>query len=523
MTKQKLKLKKSDKISSSSGSSDLRGKDGGGVGDDGSHGSISPQSKSYGKVSFVAEVQSMMYALGDCRKPFLESAVLVEQIVRQQATSLLREAAEVCVMRGARFIGIEDFIYLMKGNHERLHQLFQFLLFKDAKVLRLVSDDGDAAAIAGIDQKGNKRRKVCQEFLNVIDHTGELLAILENEDIDSHRLQRQERQEQQTRTMDLATYQEFSEARRVHFCSLHEDTHLKPLSHQGCSHAALELQPLNHGSAKVSTVRSSRAYRCGSGNLLGLQRNTIVDLGRLTTATALYIHNVAAKAQCSDQLSVRTHYVAAAAHIKKMSKFKEWVDAHNLDPKPSSFALEILSHLAYETVAQIVELSLFVRRDMLASPTDPITQTMAPVSINDLSSQGVLPTHPKLASSPTSTPLQSPVATSPKSPHEKMVSPFLSASGGNSSMNVSGNSNASDNSNPGDIKPGTPSGGGSSKSKSKKKKKPSSSSLHNLIQHRGIQPCHIKEAMRRYQERSGPMAAFSKASIEGGRFRYLAC
>lgn len=40
--------------------------------------------------------------------------------------------------------------------------------------------------------------------------------------------------------------------------------------------------------------------------------------------------------------------------VKKMSKFKEWVDAHNLDPKPSSFALEILSHLAYETVAQVI-------------------------------------------------------------------------------------------------------------------------------------------------------------------------
>ncbi|PIK59129.1 putative transcription initiation protein SPT3-like isoform X3 [Apostichopus japonicus] len=197
-----------------------------------------------------------VYALGDCRKPILESAMIVERVVRQQVTWLLRKAADVCVMRGARFIGIEDFIFLMKDNHDKLHQLFQFLLFKDAKIIKLVSDDGDAVPCPGVDQKGNKRRKICLEFLSVIDQTGELTAILEDEDTDSYRVQRQERQEQHTRNMDLITYQEYSEARRVHF-------------------------------------------------------------------------------------------------MKKMVKFKEWVDAHNVEPKPSSFALEILTHIAYETVAQV--------------------------------------------------------------------------------------------------------------------------------------------------------------------------
>ncbi|XP_071818753.1 transcription initiation protein SPT3 homolog isoform X2 [Apostichopus japonicus] len=415
MTKQKVKLKKSDK-STGAGGPDSRGRD-----------AVyrryeeSPAGNSknlHSKVSFVPEVQSMMYALGDCRKPILESAMIVERVVRQQVTWLLRKAADVCVMRGARFIGIEDFIFLMKDNHDKLHQLFQFLLFKDAKIIKLVSDDGDAVPCPGVDQKGNKRRKICLEFLSVIDQTGELTAILEDEDADSYRVQRQERQEQHTRNMDLITYQEYSEARRVHF-------------------------------------------------------------------------------------------------MKKMVKFKEWVDAHNVEPKPSSFALEILTHIAYETVAQIVDLALIVRRDMLSSPTDPISQTMAPVCLNDLLSIGVHPLHPKLSSSPTSTPLQSPTPASPKSPAEKMLSPFLS-----SGINAAGNSN-SDNSNQGDVKPGTPSGVGTSKSKSKKKKKLSSSSLHNLIQHRSIQPFHIKEAIRRTQERSGVSAKFSSSRTDMPRF--LAC
>lgn len=38
---------------------------------------------------------------------------------------------------------------------------------------------------------------------------------------------------------------------------------------------------------------------------------------------------------------------------KKASKFRDWLDCSTLELKPNSLAMEILSYLAYETVAQV--------------------------------------------------------------------------------------------------------------------------------------------------------------------------
>lgn len=38
---------------------------------------------------------------------------------------------------------------------------------------------------------------------------------------------------------------------------------------------------------------------------------------------------------------------------KKLSKFREWLDCSSLDLKPNGVSMEILSYLAYETVAQV--------------------------------------------------------------------------------------------------------------------------------------------------------------------------
>ncbi|MEQ2167009.1 hypothetical protein GOODEAATRI_034419, partial [Goodea atripinnis] len=38
---------------------------------------------------------------------------------------------------------------------------------------------------------------------------------------------------------------------------------------------------------------------------------------------------------------------------KKASKFRDWLDCSSLELKPNSIATEVLSYLAYETVAQV--------------------------------------------------------------------------------------------------------------------------------------------------------------------------
>lgn len=42
-----------------------------------------------------------------------------------------------------------------------------------------------------------------------------------------------------------------------------------------------------------------------------------------------------------------------ATAAKKASKFRDWLDCSTLELKPNSIAMEILSYLAYEMVAQV--------------------------------------------------------------------------------------------------------------------------------------------------------------------------
>ena len=115
-----------------------------------------------------------------------------------------------------------------------------------------------------------------------------------------------------------------------------------------------------------------------------------------------------------------------------------------------------------------MELAFLSRRDMQASPWDPLTKTSASLCSNNLPSPGLF-LNKSTKPSPASTPLQSPTS-SPTSPNSKMVSPFLSSSAGGAALNASMNSSSSDSSfhAQGDSKAG---GHSVSKSKSKRKKK----------------------------------------------------
>lgn len=76
--------------------------------------------RSTGKsISFVAELQSMMFSLGDARRPLHETVVLVEDVVHTQLINLLQQAAEVSQLRGARVISPEDLLFLMRKDKKK--------------------------------------------------------------------------------------------------------------------------------------------------------------------------------------------------------------------------------------------------------------------------------------------------------------------------------------------------------------------------------------------------------------------
>ncbi|CAL8254676.1 unnamed protein product [Lota lota] len=315
------------------------------------------------RTSFIAEIQSMMFALGDARRPLYETAALVEDIVHTQLITMLQQACEGAVLRGSRVISAEDILFLMRRDKRKLSRLLKYLQFRDykSKLIKSLEEEEIPQETGGAAASNQRRQRLAQDFLMWMDQTGELLSLADKQEVvDPVKQERMERLERQTRTMDQSQYSEFCESRQLSFA-------------------------------------------------------------------------------------------------KKASKFRDWLDCSNLEVKPNSIAMEILSYLAYETVAQIVDLSLLVKQEM-ESKNDPVSHVISSSYIH-------YNTHPEVKRDP-----DSPEATPPSTPSSSHSKPLLQ---GNGSLD------------------------GRARLRKRKKSCPAA-----VEQRSGaIQPCHIREAIRRYNYR----------------------
>lgn len=135
----------------------------------------SSSGRSTGKsISFTAELQSMMFSLGDARRPLHETAVLVEDVVHTQLINLLQQAAEVSQLRGARVISAEDLLFLMRKDKKKLRRLLKYMFFRDykSKIVKGIDEDDLLEDKLSGSNNVNKRQKIAQDFLNSIDQTG---------------------------------------------------------------------------------------------------------------------------------------------------------------------------------------------------------------------------------------------------------------------------------------------------------------------------------------------------------------
>ncbi|XP_072292725.1 transcription initiation protein SPT3 homolog isoform X2 [Eucyclogobius newberryi] len=228
---------------------------------------VGSKERAASRSSFIPELQSMMFALGDARRPLQETAALMEDIVHSQLITLLHLASEAATLRGSRVISAEDIIFVMRRDKGKVARLLKYLQFRDykSKLLKTLEDEEPQLESGG----AQRRQRLAQDYLQWMDQTGELLALAEKSEPDPVKQERLERLERQTRNMDQAQYSEFCESRQLSFA-------------------------------------------------------------------------------------------------KKASKFRDWLDCSSLELKPNTVAMEILSYLAYETVAQIVDLALLVRQEMTA-------------------------------------------------------------------------------------------------------------------------------------------------------------
>lgn len=180
---------------------------------------------------------------------------------------------------------------------------------------------------------------------------------------------------------------------------------------------------------------------------------------------------------------------------KKASKFRDWLDCSSMEIKPNVIAMEILAYLAYETVAQLVDLALLVRQDMVSKAGDPFSHAISATFIQYHSSAEGSSCLKSSPDSPENTPPPTPTAPSSGSQHS-----------GRAASGSLGNGNT-----------------GQDTAKTKQRKRKKSTAACGVEAHSdAIQPCHIREAIRRYGHKIGPLSPFTSAYRRSG-MAFLAC
>ncbi|XP_038655861.1 transcription initiation protein SPT3 homolog isoform X2 [Scyliorhinus canicula] len=188
---------------------------------------------------------------------------------------------------------------------------------------------------------------------------------------------------------------------------------------------------------------------------------------------------------------------------KKSTKFKDWLDCSSMEVKPNPVALEIMAYLAQETVAQVVDLALLVKQDMAAKTGDPfnnarsVTLAHHNAALPEIQFQVHSASLKSNPDSPENTPPSTP--TTPASAAH-LVSKTHSGNMGNGGM-----------------------GQDSSNTKAKTRKRKKSAAACGLETHSdAIQPSHIREVIRRYSHKIGPLSPFTSAYRRTG-MTFLAC
>lgn len=302
---------------------------------------------------FTADIQSMMHGLGDYKRPLRESAVLIEDVVRQELLHIVRSAVDIALQRNSKFVGLEDILFIMRKDKMKLQRLIHYLEVRDMKALKAAADGGEEEK-PFITMAKRGRKKVCYDVISSFDTTGELLKLFSSDLYDPVKQDRNSRLDKLSQYMDHDQYLEFCMARQVSFAK-------------------------------------NKSYQ--------------------------------------------------------MHKFRDWVTTFVEvgDLKLNALTLEVLCYLAFEVVAQIVDLCLLVKRDMAVQFDDPLSHCIPPACVT------FDPAAFQYASLKTQMPATVNI--------DQLSNPYT---------------------------------------------------MLEMPAHSAIQPCHVREALRRYQQSKGPFVPFSK-------------
>ncbi|RWS14968.1 transcription initiation protein SPT3-like protein [Dinothrombium tinctorium] len=162
---------------------------------------------------------------------------------------------------------------------------------------------------------------------------------------------------------------------------------------------------------------------------------------------------------------------ASFANKARPTKFRDWLMRDNLvQLKPDAFAIEVLQYLAYETVAEIVDLALLVKQDAERQKLDPVSCF--------ISSKMQNPDYPLFHLDPDVVTLTTPSSNA----HEETLQTTADKS---------------------QVSP-----------KAKRRKTDDGHCSPEITQPHRIRPEDIKEALRRYWTPSGPSSLFEKSECK---------
>ena len=79
-------------------------------------------------VSFASEIQAMLHGFGDKAKSRLDTAIVIQSVVRSQMRETLLEAANVARTRSSNNIQLEDVCFTMRNDPIRVQRLVKYLV-----------------------------------------------------------------------------------------------------------------------------------------------------------------------------------------------------------------------------------------------------------------------------------------------------------------------------------------------------------------------------------------------------------
>ena len=159
-------------------------------------------------VSFASEIQAMLHGFGDCRRPRLDTSIVIQSLVRSQMREILLEAANVARIRSSNQIQLEDVIFTVRSDPIRVQRIVKYLSAKDLSAASATNNSKQGST-------GSRVRRV-RELLYTVDAEGGLLRRAADNDLqDASHLERQKRLERLSK--DARQYAEFNRSRQVTF------------------------------------------------------------------------------------------------------------------------------------------------------------------------------------------------------------------------------------------------------------------------------------------------------------------